>query len=71
MPLQLQYILSHLLFHIYNKDELKLKFDVCNMNTRQKCNFHLPSSNVSLYQKGVYFAGVEVFNTAKKYNKLE
>jgi hypothetical protein len=32
------------------------------MNTRQKYNFHLPSSNLSLYQKGVYFTGIKVFN---------
>jgi hypothetical protein len=32
------------------------------MNTRQKYNFHLPSSNLSLYQKGVYFTGIKVYN---------
>jgi hypothetical protein len=32
------------------------------MNTRQKYNYHLPSSNVSLYQKGVNFTGIKVFN---------
>jgi hypothetical protein len=32
------------------------------MNTRQKYNYHLPSSNLSLYQKGVYFTGIKVFN---------
>jgi hypothetical protein len=29
----------------------KLNSDVCNISTRQKYNFHQPSSNVSLYQK--------------------
>jgi hypothetical protein len=33
------------------------------MNTGQKYNYHLPSSNVSLYQKGVYFTGIKVFNS--------
>jgi hypothetical protein len=32
------------------------------MNTRQKYNYHLPSSNLSLYRKGVYFTGIKVFN---------
>jgi hypothetical protein len=32
------------------------------MNTRQKYNFHLPSSNLSLYQKGVYFTGIKMLN---------
>jgi hypothetical protein len=32
------------------------------MNTKQKYNYHLPSSNLSLYQKGAYFTGINVFN---------
>jgi hypothetical protein len=32
------------------------------MNTRQKHNFHLPSSNLSVYKKGVYFTGIKEFN---------
>jgi hypothetical protein len=30
------------------------------MNTRQKYNYHLPSSNLLLYQ--IYFTGIKVFN---------
>jgi hypothetical protein len=33
------------------------------MNTRQKYNYHLPLSNLSQYQKGVYFTGINVFNS--------
>jgi hypothetical protein len=29
-------------------------------------NFHLPSSNLSLYQKGVYFTGIKVYNSLPK-----
>jgi hypothetical protein len=32
------------------------------MNTIQKYNYYLPSSNLSLYQKGVYFTGIKMFN---------
>jgi hypothetical protein len=32
------------------------------MNTRQKYNYHLPSSNLSLFQKEVYFTGIKMFN---------
>jgi hypothetical protein len=35
------------------------------MSTKQKYNYHLPSSNLSLYQKGVYFTGMKVFNNIK------
>jgi hypothetical protein len=41
LPLQSQYILSLLLFVVYNKDKFKLNSDVYNMNTKQKYN--LPS----------------------------
>jgi hypothetical protein len=51
LPLQSQYILSLLLFVVDNKNKFKLNSDVYNMNTRQKCNFQVPSSNLSLYQK--------------------
>jgi hypothetical protein len=43
LPLQSQYILSLLLLLICNKDKFKLHFDIYDMNTRQKYNFHLPS----------------------------
>jgi hypothetical protein len=45
-----------------NKNKFQLNFNVYNMNTRQKYNYHLPSLNLSLYQKGVYFTGIKVFN---------
>jgi hypothetical protein len=62
LPLSSQYILSLLLFVVNNKDKLKLNSDVHSINTRQKYNFHQPSSNLSLYQKGVYPFGIKVFN---------
>jgi hypothetical protein len=33
------------------------------MNTREKYNFHLVSSDLSLYKKGVYFTGIKVYNS--------
>jgi hypothetical protein len=44
------------------KNKFKLNYNIYNMSTRQKYNFHLPSSNLSLCQKGVYFTGIKVFN---------
>jgi hypothetical protein len=52
LPLPSQYILSILLFLVNNRDKFKLNSDVHNINTRQKYNFHHPSSNLSIYQKG-------------------
>ena len=69
--LQSQYILSLLLFVVNNKNKLKLNSYVHHINTRQKCNFHQPSSNLSLYQKEVYSIGIKIFNSLHKVSKIE
>jgi hypothetical protein len=57
-----QYILSILLFVVDNKSMYNLNSDIHNINTWQKLNFHQPSTNLSLYQEGVYSFGIKVFN---------
>jgi hypothetical protein len=52
------------------KDKFKCNFNVYNMNTRQKYNFHLPSSNLSLYKKGVQFTGIKMFNNLPQSIKI-
>jgi hypothetical protein len=47
---------------VNNKNKFKLNSDICNINTKQKCNFHQPSSNLSLYHTGVYSVGIKVWN---------
>jgi hypothetical protein len=44
-------MLSFFLYVIKNKNKLKLNSDVYNVSTRQKHNFHQPSSYLSLYMK--------------------
>jgi hypothetical protein len=58
LPLQSQYIL----FVVNNKSKFELNSYICNINTRQKCNFHHPSSNLSLYHTGVYSVRIKVWN---------
>ena len=41
------------------------------IDTRQHVNFNLPSVNLTEYQKGVYYLGVEVFNMFPSYFKLK
>jgi hypothetical protein len=48
---------------VVDKNKFILNYNVYNINTRQKYNYHLPSTNLSLYQKGVYFTGIKVFNS--------
>jgi hypothetical protein len=63
LPLQSEYILSLLLFVVDNGDYFKVNSDIHNINTRNKSNLHLPTSNLSVYQKGKYYSGIRVFNS--------
>lgn len=62
LPLQSQYTLSLLLYVINNKNKFKVNSEVRHINTRQKCNFLQPPTDVSLHKKGVYSTGTKVFN---------
>ena len=62
LPLQSQYIYSILLFIIKNKDQFPLNSNTHTINTRHKNNIHVPPANLTVYQKGVYYSGVKIFN---------
>jgi len=62
LPLQSQYIYSLLLFVINNGDYFRVNSEVHNINTRNKSNLHLPTSNLSVYKKGTYYTGIR-FNS--------
>jgi hypothetical protein len=70
LPIQSQYILSLLLFVVNNKNKLKLHSYVRHIRTRQKCNFHQLSSNVSLYQQEVNLIGLKAFNNLPQVSKI-
>jgi len=57
---------------VNNKNKFKLNSDVHHINTRQKFNFHQPSSSVSLYQKGICSSDMKVFkNLPQKYQEFK
>jgi hypothetical protein len=62
LPLLSQYILSLLMFVINNKG-LFLTNSNHNISTRQAYNLHLPQANLTLYQKGVHYSGIKIFNS--------
>jgi hypothetical protein len=33
-----------------------------NLDTRQRNNLYLPQANLTIYQKGVYYSGIKIFN---------
>jgi hypothetical protein len=62
LSLQSRHILSILLFVVNNKNKFKIISYVHHINTRQKSYVYQPSSNLSLYKKGVYSTGTKIFN---------
>ena len=57
------YIFALLLFVADRKNRFKISAGVYNINTRQRFNSHHPLSDLSLYQKGIYSFGINVFNS--------
>jgi hypothetical protein len=42
-----------------------------NINTRHTINFHQPSSNLTVYQKGAYCMGIKIYNNLPPHIKEE
>jgi hypothetical protein len=55
-------IFSILLFVIKNEDKFLFNSQVPELNTRQTFNLYLPSANLTIYQKGVYYSGIKIYN---------
>jgi hypothetical protein len=62
LPIQSQYTFSILLFVIKNEDQFLFNPQVYKINTRQTSNLYLPSVNLTIYQKGVYYSGIKIYN---------
>jgi hypothetical protein len=62
LPLQSQYILSTLLFVVKNKNLFATNQHFHTISTRYNSDLHLPTCNLTLYQKGAYFSGIKLFN---------
>jgi hypothetical protein len=58
------YIYSLLCFVVDNMDQYYFVSDIHNRNTRQilDLNLYQPQTHLSLYQKGLYYMGVKLFN---------
>jgi len=62
LPLQSQYILSLALFVAKNVELFMPNSDIHTKNTRSKSNLFIPQTRLAKCQKGVYFAGIRIFN---------
>ena len=62
LPLQSQYIYQTLLFIIKNKDQFPLKSHMHTINTRYNNKLHVPPAKLAVYQRGVYYSGINISN---------
>jgi hypothetical protein len=69
LPLPSQYIFSLLMFAIKNMQLFLLNSNIHGINTRIKHDLHLPSTNLTLVQKGVLYTGSKMYNHLPFYIK--
>jgi hypothetical protein len=50
------------MFVVKNRDLFKLNSDIHNIGTRYNNDFHLPSAQSKLFQKGVFNSGIKMYN---------
>jgi hypothetical protein len=62
LPLHSQYIFSLLIYVIKNKHLFNTNYQIHSVHTRFKTNLHPPIANVTVFQKGMYYCGIKIFN---------
>jgi len=67
LPLTSQYILLLMLFVVKNKHFFILNTENQTKSTRQLNNLYHPIINLTVYQRGVHYMGIRIFNNVKKF----
>jgi hypothetical protein len=62
LTLPAQYIFSLAMFVAKHIDKFPLNSKIHDLNTRNRHNLHLPTTNLTLVQKGVLYLGAKIFN---------
>jgi len=69
LPFASQYILLLILFVVNNKNPFTLNSENHSKGTRQNNNFYQPITNLTVYQKGLHYMGIKIFNNLPPYIK--
>jgi len=69
LPFISQYILSFMLFAVKNKNLFILNLENHTKTTRKFNNFYQPITNLTIYQRGVHYMGIKIFNSLPPYIK--
>jgi hypothetical protein len=62
LPPASEFLLSLLSFVVDNIETFQTNSDIHNISTRYRYNLHVPNTNLSIFQKGVYYSGIKLFN---------
>jgi hypothetical protein len=62
LPFVSQYILSLMLFVVKNTHLFTFNSENHTKSTRQFNNFYHPITNLAVYQRGVHYMGIKIFN---------
>jgi len=62
MTLSSEYIFSLMRFLSRNLQQYTFNFTIHNYNTRYRIQLHKPSAALTLYQKGLYYESVRIYN---------
>jgi hypothetical protein len=69
LPLASEFLLSLLPFVVNSMEIFHANSDIHNISTRYRYNLHVPNTDLSKYQKGVYYSGVKLFSKLPHYIK--
>ena len=69
LPFVSQYILSLMLFVVKNKNLFSLNSENHTKSKRQFNNFYHSITNLTIYQRGVHYMGIKIFNNLPAYIK--
>jgi len=62
LPLQSQYMFSLLMFVVTNRDFFETNSDIHSFNTSSQYDLQIPAENLAVFQKGVWYSGVKIYN---------
>jgi hypothetical protein len=63
LPLLSRYMFSLLLFVVNNGNYFTPNSLLYDSNTRHRNDLHLPQATLTMYQRGVYYLGIKIFNS--------
>jgi len=50
------------MFVVKNKDFFKTNLDIHSFNTRSNHDLHVPVANLTVFQQGVWYSGIKIYN---------